>query len=361
MRYIMFLLVLAVGCGGPPPEKSSGPVVIVMDNNDTTTPNNISGSNNAPDPVCCGGRQCGAAPGCETSCGTCGDDAFCDDAGACIAAAADAPRIIDFSTNVTTITPNDIARFSAIVTDPDGIDDLIGGTLKSPSGATFGSFQTAAAEGSYQLEVTWNDINTVQPIVFDRSVERTFIAEFFDQAGNRVQREVTLTLACANAATESACAAGQCVDTSTSNEHCGSCGNSLADSWNAYCQNGTPTCEERSQTYCPAVKVCAGWDVPEACGSCGNNCEDLAAIVGVTIDNETNYLWCNGDGDVRGCQIDFNTTSRDSCATQCATLTCISAWANYENGTVNANCAAMAEPSYPESGAFVGTNCVCVR
>lgn len=42
--------------------------------------------------------------------------------------------------------------FSVVLTDPDGIDDLIGGTLKDPdSGSSYGAFVTEAGEGAYAL------------------------------------------------------------------------------------------------------------------------------------------------------------------------------------------------------------------
>ena len=40
--------------------------------------------------------------------------------------------------------------FTAVVTDPDGIEDLIGGTLEDPTtGGTYGAIATSASEGSY--------------------------------------------------------------------------------------------------------------------------------------------------------------------------------------------------------------------
>ena len=48
--------------------------------------------------------------------------------------------------------------------DPDGIDDLIGGTLNdAATGRAYGSVATAASEGSYSLTLTWADLNSVVP------------------------------------------------------------------------------------------------------------------------------------------------------------------------------------------------------
>ena len=46
-----------------------------------------------------------------------------------------APRFLTFGTNVTSIGWGGAVTFTAVLTDPDGIDDLIGGSLTSPDGA----------------------------------------------------------------------------------------------------------------------------------------------------------------------------------------------------------------------------------
>jgi hypothetical protein len=54
-----------------------------------------------------------------------------------------------------TMTSSDRLAVSAVVTDPDGIDDLIGGTLTTTDGAsTFGAFATDASEGAYSISLT---------------------------------------------------------------------------------------------------------------------------------------------------------------------------------------------------------------
>jgi hypothetical protein len=42
--------------------------------------------------------------------------------------------------------------FTAVLTDPDGIDDLIGGSLTNADGSIqYGAFVTSGQEGSYSL------------------------------------------------------------------------------------------------------------------------------------------------------------------------------------------------------------------
>ncbi|MEZ4460728.1 MAG: hypothetical protein R3E66_13565 [bacterium] len=162
--YWVVIQIVAAGCGDVASKDKKA-----SSNNTTTTNNNVS-TNNGTTGDCCTGLQCGGSPTCaDVVCGTCDDMSVCNDAQQCEALPADGPRIIDLSINTTTATPSTTRlTISAIVTDPDGTGDLIGGTLKSPGGATYGAFQSSAAEGSYQLMVTWSQLNAVQPIVFLR-------------------------------------------------------------------------------------------------------------------------------------------------------------------------------------------------
>ncbi|MFT5993760.1 MAG: hypothetical protein ACI82G_002765, partial [Bradymonadia bacterium] len=170
----------------------------------------------------CSGRECGADPICGESCGSCAASENCDAAGQCIAAAGAAPRFITFDTNVRRITDGESVRFTAVVTDPDGIDDLIGGTLRDPvSGSTYGSFSTSAAEGSYQIELSWADIHFVRPIDLVDTEPRIFEAQFFDTAANLVSREMSIELYCDGGDAGAACE-GSCTRIDNTSR-CGSC------------------------------------------------------------------------------------------------------------------------------------------
>lgn len=142
----------------------------------------------------CVGRMCGEDPRCGTSCGTC-EDGTCED-GLCQSGGPGAPQILRFNTNIDRLTEGEDVVFSAVVTDPDGIDDLIGGQLENERGASYGAFQTAAGEGAYQLRLSWADMHRVEPINFDLRADRAFIARFFDQGGAEVTGRVTLALHC---------------------------------------------------------------------------------------------------------------------------------------------------------------------
>lgn len=106
------------------------------------------------------------------------------------------PRFLSFSTNQRTTTGAAIV-FTAVLTDPDGIDDLIGGMLVDPeTEASYGSFQTSAAEGSYSMMLDWADIDVVRPLDEYAGFSRTFRARFFDVAGHVAEKDVSVTFSC---------------------------------------------------------------------------------------------------------------------------------------------------------------------
>ncbi len=223
-----------------------------------------------------------------------------------------APHVLSFDTNVDRLTAEESVTFTAVVTDPDGIDDLIGGSLQDPvSGATYGAFATAAGEGAYSTTLSWGDLHQVRAVTFVTETEREFEAVFFDVAGHRATSRLAVTLhcdglgACEGACTDlgttrncgacgnrcdaggSSCTGGECrcpggltdclgvcLDTSTAAEHCGRCNNACPGA-----VGGEPRCEEgRCVDPCPGGQLaCDGVCVHPAgdlghCGACGNAC-----------------------------------------------------------------------------------------
>ncbi|HPH68399.1 MAG TPA: hypothetical protein PLF40_21730 [Kofleriaceae bacterium] len=108
-----------------------------------------------------------------------------------------APRFLSFGTNVTRLTEYETISFTAVLTDPDGIDDLIGGSLTSPDGTIqYGAFASPGQEGSYSIRLTWDAINQVEDITFATKERREFRAEFFDAAGHSAERLISIELSC---------------------------------------------------------------------------------------------------------------------------------------------------------------------
>lgn len=114
------------------------------------------------------------------------------------ASAASTPVILAFAANVATIEQGESVTFTAVVTHPEGIENVIGGVLQSGSGATYGAFSTAADEGAYSLSVSWWDTNQVNSINLDSGSDgnRPFVATFFDLEGDSASAELDVGITC---------------------------------------------------------------------------------------------------------------------------------------------------------------------
>lgn len=152
----------------------------------------------------------------------------------------DRPRILTMSSNVTTLDNQGTLVITAVVTDPDGVDDLIGGALVDPdSNATYGAFATSAAEGAYEIRLTWGQLNEVRRI--DAPVAgapREFLAQFYDVAGHVADEELSIKLRCATE--DLGVCDGVCTDLATDPENCGTCDSVVPSG--SVCVNGMPAC-----------------------------------------------------------------------------------------------------------------------
>ncbi|MCY0987871.1 hypothetical protein OV203_12100 [Nannocystis sp. ILAH1] len=142
---------------------------------------------------------------------------------------------LSFGTNVATLTQDESVTFNAILTDPDGVADIVGGTLRSADESLeFGVFVAAGQPGAYSLSLSWAQIHQTQPIEFDSGESpRGFRAVFFDQGGLKATDDLTLDLVCAGGA---ACD-GNCTDLALDGLNCGTCGRTC-DAGEDGCESG---------------------------------------------------------------------------------------------------------------------------
>jgi hypothetical protein len=253
------------------------------------------------------------------------------------------PVFLTFSVNTMLLEYRQTLTVTAVLTDPDGIDDLIGGTLlDAESGGTYGSFAVAAAEGSYSLSLTWEQLNTTHSIeALPIGVERTFRAQFFDSAGHSATRDLTVRLRCNDPGTQAfrGCCAGVATDVNSS----------------VY-----PT------AYCGLVNTCRG------CGSCGRQCMRPAWS---DTDTTGGSSWCSGFR----CVATKTCSAMMTCQACCASIdtTCIDPGmyirsnegyaAEYagrsrysDNATSSlATCAATPAATSTNGGTFVSVSCTC--
>lgn len=179
-----------------------------------------------------------------------------------------APIFLSLQTNVAKITAGESVIFTAVLTDPDGVDDIVGGTLSDTTGMIgYGPFVAAGEDGTYSISLSWDAVHQAEPIEFEgMDLIRVFRAEFYDQAANKVSKDVNLTLMCAEG---SACD-GVCTDIMANVDNCGGCGaaceggcmdGKCAPKWSECIVevDGFATCDQ----YCTSVaEVC----VENGCG-----------------------------------------------------------------------------------------------
>jgi hypothetical protein len=193
------------------------------------------------------------------------------------------PEFLSFGTNITTMTETDTVTFVAVLTDPQGLSNLVGGHLTDPTGQIqFGAF-TATNQGSYSLSLTWSQIYEATNFQFVGQGPIKFIAEFFDVQGRNTTKDATLTLAC-EAATWGTCG-GTCYDFANDSSHCGGCGTCASVSGTT-CQSGACAVEvEDASDASSCLAACAA-----ANGTCSTTCsefEGVASIAEYTCTNQT--------------------------------------------------------------------------
>jgi len=217
-------------------------------------------------------------------------------------------------TNVSKITAGESVIFTAVLTDPDGLDDIAGGTLSNEGGGIgYGPFVPAGQQGTYSITVSWDAMHQAEAIQFEGvDLARVFRAEFYDQGANKVSKDVNLTLTCSAG---SACD-GVCTDITADANHCGSCSGvceggcdagKCAPKWGeciSFCD--ADTCDK----YCGAIgETCAE-------NSCGpseatirgfgtqSNCAEESGPISVSEPCDTVQLWGIGRVAIQCCCTD---------------------------------------------------------
>lgn len=209
-----------------------------------------------------------------------------------------------FAPSSTNLTPSRPVTLTAVVTDPDGIDDVIGGSLRDPeTGGVYGPLSAAATEGVYTLTLNFENVSAVRPLEFGPGgTTRSFAATIFDAAGHETTAAISLNIRCEP--DDWAACDGRCVDLQSDDENCGTCGRTLGSG--AFCADGEPTCPDSS---CFEGDRCVFAGSETHCRLCGNSCVAGASCSRV-----------NGFGE-NYCQAEaaFANATRD-CEVECAGL-----------------------------------------
>lgn len=180
---------------------------------------------------------------------------------------ASGPQFISLQTSSAKITAGEVVTITAVLTDPDGVADILGGTLSSADGQIgYGPF--AGQGGSYSIDLSWNALQQAESITFvGMDLTRTFRAEFVDQAAHSAVKTIDVSLTCA---TGSACD-GLCVDTATDATNCGTCGKTCEGG----CESGACTpdwdeCIDKNSGFASCDEYCTSVGekcVADGCGT----------------------------------------------------------------------------------------------
>jgi hypothetical protein len=175
------------------------------------------------------------------------------------------PVILSLSTNVTTMVPSDSLIVTVVVTHPGGIAQVVGGTLSDPpAGGTYGAFGVSTIGGAYSLTLSLAQIAAVRSTTTPPGgADRTFRAQFYDQAGHSTTKDFTIHLGCPNA--DWALCSQKCTDF-TALATCGACDHDCTELMDdSSLVTTTPTC---SMGKCQKLE----WLNPNTPATCEDEC-----------------------------------------------------------------------------------------
>ncbi len=147
-----------------------------------------------------GPQSSGPADGSEDDAGQPATSSSGSSSGPMVTGGADpgAPIILSLESDKTSATLTEPVLISAIVTDPDGVRDVIGGQLSIVgSDAVIGTFQANAQEGAYSMSVTFEQLMSDMPGSLEPSpAPRVLEARFFDQSGAESWKTIEIEASC---------------------------------------------------------------------------------------------------------------------------------------------------------------------
>jgi len=275
-KIVILLWLAACGDGGSTPTTSLTTLQPLTSGPSNETSNEVSGSTDVPTTTTPDSTMGGTEP---TTTGT--ETTMVPPETTTTGGAAGAPVFLSFSTNVKKLTDGESVTFTAILTDPDGVDDIVGGSLLSEDESSdFGPFVAAGQPGTYSIVLSWDQIHQAAPINFENGeMPRVFQARFFDQKANKASKTAQIVLFCTNGG---ACD-GVCKDFTADGDNCGTCGH--------FCEGG---CVDGDCG--PLFSSCFSVDGPldrcdEMCESLQETCVENGCGIGSTVS------WYDGDID----------------------------------------------------------------
>ena len=137
-----------------------------------------------------------------------------------------APMILSISVDPPSITVGESVTVAALVTHPEGEQAIVGGSLESADGQTYGQFAYAEG-GGFEVVVAWDTLAEIDAFTFAGDGSLTLTASFFDAYGTMTSDTAEVGLHCdAGETSPAVCGDGICVDLDDDANQCGTCGTS---------------------------------------------------------------------------------------------------------------------------------------
>ena len=144
------------------------------------------------------------------------------------------PEVQQLTADAESLTEDEVVTFTAIVDDPDGVEDVFSGRLLAGDTAVSYGFFMNIGGATWQVSMSWQQIDEVTPFT---NGEMSFRAEFVDST-ELVGFDTISLPGCA--AAHDYCGVS-CLDVTEDDDNCGACGNACSNSefcWMSECTAG---------------------------------------------------------------------------------------------------------------------------
>ncbi|HEY1100731.1 MAG TPA: scavenger receptor cysteine-rich domain-containing protein [Myxococcota bacterium] len=172
------------------------------------------------------------------------------------------PSILSFTSSTSTLDDSSSATLTIVVSDPDGVADIVGALLVDPATNTIlRPLSPSGTAGTFTADVRWSDLGSASlTLDFGATARRSIRVRFIDAGDHAVSQSLPFTLGCgARSACEGRCgsfncnAEGGCIDVgddilddddqcSFCNVGCGSCNDGCACFAEADTCSGSAAC-----------------------------------------------------------------------------------------------------------------------
>ncbi len=114
-----------------------------------------------------------------------------------VSSSPDSPRILSLTVSPPALKPDASVVIGAIVSDPQGIADVAGGTFAQVGGNDLGVFAGTVGSGAFTYALSWDLAHAIDPLNFPGDArQRDYRATFYDAKGNTTEKIVAIRFDC---------------------------------------------------------------------------------------------------------------------------------------------------------------------